>query len=442
MEKLEKLKGEQARWAKSFSLFGLMSLFIFAIGIFTSITISAGGHIALFAAALSLGFFGLLKKERWGEVFPLISYAQFTRLPKSAWCLLALVLVGELSLVVNGLDVWRQHFLTLKYFLGGVLGIYVYRAFFSLEKRKSVYVFLVYSFLLATTVASFSGIWGLETGFTPLRNKVACHPTRACGLYGMYMTYGYGISLFLSLLASVIVYRKRLKNIFPMSLSFSLFIGSINLLGLIFSYARGAYLGLIAGLTTIFLLEYRKKAIYLGGICLVAWGLWALAGIKGPTLIPHNFINPTQAPSQFREMVASDGRQNSVDVRVSQYKAAWQAFLENPVLGVGYKNFEFLSREIKRRYRIEFASFQGHAHNNFLELLASTGILGLSCFVLFLFFWARESYLKIKNDDIVGYIVLPVIVSFVVSGLFQYTAGDGENMFFIMGLYSLSSIKS
>src|SRR5690606_13348736 len=82
-----------------------------------------------------------------------------------------------------------------------------------------------------------------------------------------------------------------------------------------------------------------------------------------------------------------------------------------------------------------YASFTGHAHNNYLEHLATTGILGLWCLLSFHFFWGLESY---RRQDPLAKLALPLVVSLSFSGLFQYTFGDGENLFFIMACYALS----
>ena len=76
----------------------------------------------------------------------------------------------------------------------------------------------------------------------------------------------------------------------------------------------------------------------------------------------------------------------------------------------------------------------GHAHNNFLEHLASTGILGGLAFVLFCLLWMIDSY---RRKDVIGEIIFPVTISFMVSGMVQYTFGDGENLFLLMLLWAI-----
>lgn len=87
----------------------------------------------------------------------------------------------------------HKYIFKIKYFVLSLLDLPAY--YYTLKdfmKNKSKKV-LLNTFLIATTIATISGIIGLYTGFNPLKMKAACHEIRTCGLYGMYMTYGYGI---------------------------------------------------------------------------------------------------------------------------------------------------------------------------------------------------------------------------------------------------------
>lgn len=70
------------------------------------------------------------------------------------------------------------------------------------------------------------------------------------------------------------------------------------------------------------------------------------------------------------EAVSSGG--NSYEERMWLRQIAWQAFLENPVLGLGVGQFRY--------YSVMHGGPDLYAHNNFLELLANSGIVG---FVLY-----------------------------------------------------------
>ena len=106
-------------------------------------------------------------------------------------------------------------------------------------------------------------------------------------------------------------------------------------------------------------------------------------------------------------------------------------------MGWGFRNFEPNTVKIKEKYNIANTTYGGHAHNNLLEHLASTGIIGFVLVGFFHLFWLLEMW---RRDDWIGDMILPFVVSFTVAGLFQYTFGDGENLFLITAIYALSLI--
>ncbi|MDD0852502.1 O-antigen ligase family protein [Halobacteriovorax sp. GB3] len=374
------------------------SLFVLAAGIFTSVSFSALSHIFIIIP----GFYFAIKfyKEK-----PF-------KLPRSFWFLGAMCIAIVASVLMNTDSIERpfKNISKIKYFLLPMLGVFAYFYTFKnwmTAKREKV---LFNTFLLATTVATISGIIGLYSGFNPIKMKDACHATRACGLYGMYMTYGYGISLFMVLMTGIVLYKDRFTKYINVNLIY--LVWAINFIGLILSYARGAWIGFLVALPFFFFKKNRKIFIsVIAGVVLVS-GL--------------SFLSP-----KVREMFFK--REGSNTQRIAFYKAAVAAFSEKPVFGFGYRNFEPNVIEIKKRHNIEWPNVDGHAHNNYLEHLASTGSVGVVVMLLFLSFWLFEAYLT-------SVLIFPFVISFLTSGMVQYTFGDGENLFLIMGLWALGVV--
>lgn len=382
------------------------SCVVLALGLFTSFSFLALGHIFLLLPGLYFCWqnFNNEKIE--------------THLSLSALCLLVLVTVGIFSLLFNEVEDPLRKALKLKYFLFGVLGIYAYQKAFTYYIHEKKIRFLLNAVLISTTIGTLSGLIGLYTGWNPLRFKEACHPTRNCGAYGMYMTYGYGIQFFMVILTGFILYRKKVERYCNLKFLYTAF--AINLLGLVLSYARGALIGFLVSLP-FFFFKKRKKTFAMVFFILL---------MGGSILFMTN--------NKFKDLFLSSQRIESNMIRISQFKAAFYAFKERPFLGIGYRNFEPNVYALKKRYQIDYPQYMGHAHNNFLEALASTGIFGFTFLILFHLFWLRESYLR---KDILGNIAFPLIIALIISGQFQYTIGDGENMFLLMMAYSLSQIS-
>jgi O-antigen ligase len=377
------------------------SLFILALATFTSLSVSAGSHILILIPGLY--FLKQGSDAKW---------------PKSTWMLLGLFVAVVISVIFN-LDIIDKPFKNIfkgKYFLFAILWMVSFRKLFINRITNKQIKILAWVLLIATSLASLSGLIGLFAGFNPLKMKPPCHPSRACGVYGMYMTYGYGISLFTILNLGLLIYKDKVKEYLPSWLIITSLI--INFLGLYFSYARGGLLAFLIACPFFFFKNNIKKFFILL--------------ISGAILLGASIIFIPKLNTMFLK------RGGSNDQRISFYKTAIKAFQERPIYGYGYRNFEPNVPKLKKKYNIAHPTYGGHAHNNFLEHLASTGLIGAIFLVLFHLFWFLEMF---KRDDLLALLTLPFIVNFAFSGLFQYTFGDGENLFLILGVYALSMVK-
>lgn len=373
------------------------SLLVLAIGLLTSPTLLALSHLLIIFPALYF-----------------IRKTNFRKMPKSSWALLILTIILVCSVVFNQ-DVAIKGYKPItktKYFLIGFLSILPYSWYLKKYLTPKLTSSLIYTFCLTATLASLAGMIAMKTQFNYVSWRVVS-PFRNSGLFGMGMNYAHNIAYFLIILLGLIVNRKKLNNIVNTKLLYLFF--SLNFLGLYFTYTRGALLALFTAAPFYFFKKSKKHFLSVALIlCLVGFGTYYIAG--------DSIIRP-----------------NSDVQRLSQWRAAIKAFSERPVLGYGYLNFEEHVTEIKKRYNLPEPDFGGHAHNNFLEILATSGILGFVAFGLWIYFWIVELY---RRDDAIASIGVPFIVVFIVGGLTQSTIGLGINLFFIMAAYSLSTASS
>ena len=86
----------------------------------------------------------------------------------------------------------------------------------------------------------------------------------------------------------------------------------------------------------------------------------------------------------------------------SQYGAhrnvAKEIFLDNPIFGVGIKNFRVESRNEKYNnldHKLNHLRVSNHPHELYYEFLSETGIFGLVCFIIIIFFFSWISYKKL-----------------------------------------------
>tara|TARA_Y100000590_G_C15667690_1_gene995085 strand:- start:548 stop:1801 length:1254 start_codon:yes stop_codon:yes gene_type:complete len=87
----------------------------------------------------------------------------------------------------------------------------------------------------------------------------------------------------------------------------------------------------------------------------------------------------------------------------AHYNVAGEIFKNNPVFGVGIKNFRVESSKKKyEKLKHKYNKIRGntHPHQIHYEFLSETGSFGYLCFLLFIFFsifWSIKSYLNNKN---------------------------------------------
>mgnify|MGYP006086485563 CR=1 FL=1 len=104
------------------------------------------------------------------------------------------------------------------------------------------------------------------------------------------------------------------------------------------------------------------------------------------------FLNPTVS-KRFKEITHERyGLSKNFDIKNSQWGAhfltAWEIFKENPILGIGPKNFRIESCATKYE-NIDSASAKKrcttHPHNIILEILSEHGLLGMLLFLVLLY---------------------------------------------------------
>lgn len=95
---------------------------------------------------------------------------------------------------------------------------------------------------------------------------------------------------------------------------------------------------------------------------------------------------------------------NSLASRYFIWSAAWEAFINNPVIGVGIYAFPFISKEYSNVEPILYETFVEKLtpHETFLTILTESGMLGFLGFMFFLIstiVFAIKNYKASKSDD-------------------------------------------
>ncbi|WP_408098769.1 O-antigen ligase family protein [Peredibacter sp. HCB2-198] len=375
--------------------FTTAALFFLAAGILTSVSILSVYQI-LFAIPLCYYTWFAVKNKQ-------------VNLPKSAWFLLAFIAVALLSLVVNYdlIPKPSKNFGRLKYFLFGVGGIFVYRAWIN-EASDSVKKFLVNIFLISIIIAGGCAIYSFAFSSN----------TRARGLTDI-MRYGYGSAMLLLTLLSALFHREKIKAWFDWRVALVAFV--FGFAGMYLTYTRGALLGFLCGLPFVLYFYRPKLGLYLGGLAVL--GVLGLGSIY--------LFGSGNYESRF---LVNKNNESDV-IRRSQWQAAMIATQEKPFLGWGLSNFHSQLKRIKNQYDLDAKYYNSeHSHNLFLEIMSGTGVIGLLFFLGWLISWAIESF---KFGGLKRALIVPFGVAFVVSSQFEVTF-DANNVCMIFFLYSMT----
>ncbi len=126
-------------------------------------------------------------------------------------------------------------------------------------------------------------------------------------------------------------------------------------------------------------------------------------------------------------------------------------FKEHPILGFGYNNNERFCKEyMLRLYPDNPEPFCGHAHSTFLQILATTGIVGSVAFiwlwwVIFRYsFRVVRSYSSEQNERWIALGCLAAFIGFQIQGSTQWNFGDAKvlhNLMFFLAVISALGFK-
>ena len=167
-----------------------------------------------------------------------------------------------------------------------------------------------------------------------------------------------------------------------------------------FSQSRTAFIELIIGILLVVFFRYREKKQFLKGVFHIVFAILIIVAVIF-------FVSRFQVFSGLNERIQSlvdysqgkSVREASVIQRELYIQAGWKQFLKTPILGVGIGNTDQITMIVTGR--------STYLHNNFIELLASGGIIGFGIYygiILYLiiklipFALKKESFYSINSS--------------------------------------------
>lgn len=280
---------------------------------------------------------------------------------------------------------------------------------------------------ISVIVVCVPGIVSKFTGFNFLTGNPLRASGRIQGVSGTILTFAYTLQFFILVIGGILIsgkdQRKWLDEAFPPGMirtTIIVFLWILLWISFFLAESRGAMAGVIVGgMVLVSRLERRR----------LMWVSIPL-GVMGVI---------------FLSLFGSRILDYSDPIRPTIWRTATLSFLDHPTLGVGYRRLEVESDVLAEKYGVPPLRttrrpvpyhFKGHAHNNYLEAFAGTGVLGGIAFAGFCGAWIYECS---RRKDLQIFI-LPSAVAFAVSGLFESSFIDSEVVNVVMLLYLVSQL--
>lgn len=355
------------------------NMFIMGLAFFSFISIAAGN---VFLGILTFYFF---IKVYQGKFFYL-NYKEY--------CIVAGIFAGTMFLsavfsgdIVYGLKRWADMWIWR--FMPFIVIVFLLKNYVD-AKKVILASFVGISFV--ATYAVYQGLNGIS---------------RANGFYGHPMTLGGWLCIFMPLLL-IEFFEKRLLGKYYWLSGIAFCVCSA---GLVFNATRGAWLAvaIVCGLLLIYYMLKSKRNVVIGALFII---LISVVLVNNP-----RFMHRLDTIDDFTKY-------QSNTERILIWQSAWNMFKDHPILGVGLGQYTV---NYQQKYILPQAKEPnlGHAHNNFMQMLAENGIVGFIGFIVmfgYIIFKNLIDWFKVKN--VYALMIVSATVCLLLQGFTEYNVGN------------------
>lgn len=221
--------------------------------------------------------------------------------------------------------------------------------------------------------------------------------------------YSYGGQLIVLLFFLLGYYKNSINKIFGLIILTSCVFCILN------TSERAVIFGVIFGLLIYFILlgvnKNKKNLISLILLFSIPVILTAIFNINVFKRIKKIFYPQKKAGSNFR---------------LKLWEIAILVWKRNILFGAG--KFPQVFHQGTNNLQSEFLT---HAHNVYLQILVTNGVVGLLAFIYLFYSILKTSFENIKNNQY-AICLIAVILSFVIEGIFEYFWGDSEVRYLLL----------
>lgn len=286
----------------------------------------------------------------------------------------------------------------------------------TLKELKNICLIVSTMISVPVTLSIFIAIFETISGNTILNYSSFFQETRLIGVIGYYQNPNQvGITAFIGLITSLIIYAKFNKNIL-----FIFFLIS-NFILVLYSDSRSVLLSLIFSII-IFIIYLLKMKIIDKKIILF------IVGVSCISLLTFSVYRSTKSENrnifmQINKLEKSINTENILNIitnqRYSLYSEAISIGSKAPIIGYGANSFVKKSIETYGKSSIASKFTSEDTHNIFVSTFFYTGIIGLLIILNLFFKITKKCYqaLKISNEVYIFLIISCVLGIFIYSNL-------------------------
>lgn len=268
---------------------------------------------------------------------------------------------------------------------------------FKVFKKKSNVVKFLWCYTLAMTIVILYTLfrhWGFN--FREKEGHWVMSP-----FFKDHTIYGASVAMSIIFIIGLFTYKKHTLQ--AQVLLAIIFI--ITLIGLYFSYTRGAWLSIVFALAIWAFIKYKVKFKYLLAVAVILLSVVVFSWSKIEMRLSKNKHEHTTTNFDERLQSAANISSDASNLeRLNRWSAAWNMFKERPVFGFGPATyaFEYAPYQDPEKLTIISTNFgnQGNAHSEYLGPLAEMGLIGMLsvlAFVAALFYYGIMLLINIKR---------------------------------------------
>lgn len=265
---------------------------------------------------------------------------------------------------------WWKHFIEFLWvpFLYGAIWQLIKSKDYIFKKHQMIFV----TFSTALLLASLFAVVVFFLKYNPLNQtsasivKNSTYIWRTGGFFRNSMPFAHSYAIAACLIFGLAV-SEILKKINLHSLLF-LVSSMVAFLAIIFSFTRGVWLGLTLSLPLIVFMIRPRLAIY--------------SILISTLVVIFMYTNVEMFKKRIDDTIHLTT--SSDHVRPVLWRTNWEIFKDHPWFGVGYGQNKDLLKEYYIKTGVPENYFLGHAHNQYLQWFAGTGIVGFMCYMIFI----------------------------------------------------------